>query len=127
MNKTRNPDFVGKWGNMPVSIDDLGFFKMYIDKGPQNLKKLKSHMLDITGIIVDCYGKATFKGSISLEAIIFTKQYTPQAIQKGASEKGVEYLGWRFNDKLKIGILGYIGQAIVLPNQAKYPFSMEKI
>jgi len=90
----RKPDFEGTWcwddDNIFCNIFGHGPFYIFIEKREASDK---NGLENISGIISDCHGQATFEGEISAEQVKFVKFYSFEAVESGGAKNPIEYEG----------------------------------
>ena len=81
----RTPDFIGTWNIMTPSE---GYFEVFIEDRKNNL---------VSGTIEDCFGSATFIGTITSTSFNFTKRYNQAALE--ATRKNIHYRSTKNNQE----------------------------
>ena len=75
-----NPDFFGNFDR----FNPRGTFEMFIESNVDG---------KVVGRIEDCYGTASFKGTLSPTEFCFVKRYIPEKSSVNASRCDLQYLG----------------------------------
>lgn len=87
--KGKVADFKGTWD---VRLPKDGYYELFITGKPTEDELKEDPLLNVSGIITDMIGNATFVGTLKEKEFFFLKTYDTVAIDKGAAVHGVDYL-----------------------------------